>query len=495
MDTATDESSTDGNLGERVTTAPPSKASWLDAMLRTSVLRHKHFRNVWIASIVSNIGTWMEMMGVQMTVAKTTGSLTSLGYFAAAQLAPILVLGLIGGIVSDRVNRRRLLVFTQLLLMIVALGLTILSYTGGEHLNPFIPESVPGGEHRGLIAGMFLLSLVQGIVMAFNIPAWQVLTPRLVPRDELTRAITLNGIQFNLARVIGPALAGYALHLWGPTPVFALNTMTFLAIVIAVWFTPDAPAPANPPTHPWTQVKQAFGFIFNNRGPLAVFIAMVLMSFLAAPLIRMLPLVVIDVLGVSEEASDGVTGMLMSMLGVGAVAAGIGMRFVPSWYPKHHFIPLALFGAGASVTFFSMSTTIPWAIVSMIVVGAFWILGFNPVWAAMQHLVPDNMRGRVLSVANVAAFGANALGNIAAGWIGDALSNVIGSRAVGTSFAEGSLSILLTIAGLVMIVYRVPEIDGLSPEHPEYKPRRSLIAGVLATAHRPRTSDPTSLAR
>ncbi len=451
---------------------------------RWGVLRHKNFRVVWCASFVSNIGNWMEMVGIQMIVAHATGSLKMLGYFAAAQLLPILVLGTFGGLVADRVNRRTLLVVTQTMMFALAALVAVVSYSNMSWL------SVGGLEFgdkatTGLVVALFAISLVQGVVSAFNIPAWQVLTPRLVPKDELTKAIMLNGIQFNAARVVGPAVAGLLLAWIGPSPLFVINTITFLGVVIAVTTTPDAPAPAPSGESAWSQVRAAAAFIFLQRGPFCVFIAMVLMSFLAAPLMRMLPLFVIDVYGITGSDADLTVGWLISMLGLGAVLGGLALRYVPAWYPKHHVIPIAIAGSGLTITLFSL-TTVLWAgYITMFFVGLFWIWGFNPAWAAMQGLVSDHMRGRVLAIANVAAFGVTAIGNIAAGWLGEGAAEYTG-KVIGTQLAVGVLSVLLMLAGVAMMIWRVPEVDGFKPGDIGYGPlRRNLWDAVTARAHRP----------
>jgi len=432
------------------------------------------------------------MVGIQMIVAKATGSLPMLGYFAAAQLLPILFLGIFGGLVADRVNRKKLLVVTQAIMMVIAALVAAAAYWRDRLPNVIGLEHL--GDAQGLVAALFVLSLAQGVVMAFNIPAWQVLTPRLVPKEDLTKAITANGIQFNAARVVGPALAGVLLSAIGPTPLFVINTFTFLAILIAVSTTPDAPAPPRQETHPWERIREAAAFIFRQKGPLYVFISMVLMSLLAAPLIRMLPLYVIYVYGVSFEASDGVTGSLISVLGIGAVLGGVALKYLPEWYPKHHFIPLAIAGCGLTITLFGLTNALWAGYAIMFVVGLFWIWSFNPAWAAMQHLVPDHMRGRVMSIANVAAFGFMAIGNVAAAWLGKGVEAVLATghlgadaaadaRVIGTHAAVAGPSFALLAAGVVMLIWRAPEVDGLKPGDEEYGPKRSLWEGITARTH------------
>ena len=469
----------DGHAAEAGTECRPIT----EAPSRWGVLRHKHFRNVWLAAMVSNTGNWMELLGVQMLVAHETRSLKMLGYLAAAHLTPILALGLVGGVLADRVNRRTLLVVTQIMLMMIAAMLAAVAYFGAPPIGWML------GIESDLVAALLVLSVVQGIVMAFNMPAWQVLTPRLVPRAELTKAITLNGVQFNLARVVGPALGGYIMAApapWGgATPLFAINTVTFLAVVIAVISTPDAPAPPHHGEHPWRQLARAVGFITKNKGPLLVFFAMFLMSLLAAPLVRLLPMYAIDVYGLGMADADRVVGTLLALLGIGAVIGGLLLKFIPAWYPKHHFIPMSLSGAGLTICLFGMTGSPLWGYITMFFCGVFWIWGFNQTWAAMQHLVEDSMRGRVMATANVASFGATAIGTAAAGWLGEAVWGWSGDKAAGTHAAVGVMAVALLCAGVVGLLWRVPEVDG--PEV-AYKPgtnRRSLLEGLTARSHWP----------
>ena len=440
------------------------------------VLRHIHFRRVISASFVSNVGNWMEMLGVQMIVAHETGSLKMMGYLAAAQLSPILVFGVLGGLVADRVNRRTLMVFTQVLLMLVAASLATVTWLG--HAHPKV---------------LLIISAVQGTVMAFNTPAWQVLTPRLVPRVDLTKAITLMGIQFNASRVVGPALAGMLLSVLETKWLFTINTVTFLAVVVAVLFSPNSPAPTRAGRRAIEQVREATSFIFGERGPFCVFLATVFMSFLAAPLVRMLPLYVINVYHLKDEAADKATGWFLAVQGLGAVLGGLALRYIPEWYPKHHFIPMAITGAGMTITIFAATKSPAWGYLAMFGVGFFWIWAFNQSWAALQHLVADHMRGRVMSIATVASFGITAVGNVVAGWVGDNVSARSGDPALGAHVSIAALSVILIGAGMVMLIYRVPEVDGM-PDGPG--PRDyNLLRAILASEHRPGRGDHATLVK
>lgn len=438
-----------------------------EAGSRWGVLRHAHFRNVWAAALVSSIGSWMELLAIQLVAAHLTGSLKVLGYLGAAQMLPILLFGALGGLLADRVNRKRLLVVTQCMLMLLAATLATASALD-----------------RLTVPVLFAVALAHGTVSAFNMPAWQVLTPRLVPRAELTRAITLNSVQFNLARCIGPALAGVIMGLYGATELFVINTLTYVAVLFAVALTPAAPAPPRNRLRAGPGLRQALVFILTQRGPLFVFLAMILMSLLAAPLIRMIALFSIDVYGLPAEAADKATGLLLSVLGIGAVIGGLGLRWVPYWYPRHHLIPVSLVGAGLTITLFAFAGSLAAGIPLMLLVGVFWLLGFNQPSAAMQHLVPDEMRGRVMGLFFVASFGVAALGNAASGSLGEALKGYVDAQ-LATQLSVGLLSLLLMAAGIAMLVRRVPEMDGVDPAETGGGSLCNVYEGLTARSHRP----------
>lgn len=437
------------------------------------VLRHAHYRNIWIGALVSSVGGWMEIVGVQWLMADQRASAIMMGWLATAQLAPMLVLGVWGGLVADRVNRKRLILVTQAALMLIAAGLTLFAWLD-----------------RATPAALLAFGALNGITMAFNVPAWQVQTPRLVPRDELTQAVHLNGLQFNLARVVGPALAGALMALYGPTVLFAVNTLSFLGVIAAIARTPDAPAQSGTGGTAVQRTKEALAFVFRRPGPRAVFLGMVVFSALAAPLVRLLPLFVRDVYPTdgwayraisagldADAAREAVFGLLLSLMGAGAVAGVALLRLVPRWYPRHHFIPLAIALSGLSIVLYSSARSLELACAAMVLCGVFWLWAINSAFAAMQVLVDDHMRGRVLSVCNVAVFGAMPLGSLAAGAVGDV--------GLGAPAAVGIMGAVLTLAGVAMLIWRTPEVDGLRPGDPGYARRPGLVAGLTARAHRP----------
>ena len=435
------------------------------------VLRHAAFRRVWLGAMISSIGTWMEGLGVQWLMAEQTGSTVMLAWLAAAQLGPTLVLGMFGGLATDRLDRRKLLLTTQTIMMVIALGLAVAS--AADLATPPV---------------LLAMGLLNGVAMAFNTPAWQVLTPRLVPREELHSAIALQGMQFNLARVVGPALAGLMLARTSATVLFALNTLSFVAVLAAIASTPPAPAPPGPPPAARAQVLEALRFVFGGKGPRALFGMLVLLSALAAPLQRMLPLFVSDVF----HGSEADYGLLLGMFGAGAVLGGLTLGRWPVWYPRHHLIPLALTLTGACMTLFCATDNLALAGVWIFLAGLVWIWAFSSMMTAVQLLVTDAMRGRVLSVTNMAMFGAMPVGSLLAAVLGEKLGAWSGgwfgpgaSGAAAVQLGVGSMALLLTVLGVLLLVFRTPEIDGPGPGADVPQRARGLWRGMTAAAHRP----------
>lgn len=471
---------------------------------RWGVLRHRHFRTIWFAAFGSYVGNWFEFIAVRWLVSQETKSEEWMGYMAAAQLCPTLLLGMLGGLVADSVNRRTMIVVTQACMMVIALAMAASAYLGFAN--------------RWVLLG---LTLAQGITVAFNMPAWQVLTPRLVPKKELTQAITLNGISFNLARVVGPAVGGVIMKVFqapraataaavgsavvaselvehggrGAATLLLFNAVTFVVVMLAVLTTPDAPAPKDMrgawkhPAVVWTRSKEAMAWVWRRKGPRAVLLAIVVFAMFATPIMQLLPLMVSEV----YHRKEGTFGLMLAVMGIGAVLGGLAMKVMPRWYPMHHLIPVSILFGGLWIFVFSFLTHAGAAMIVMFCIGFFWMWGFNTSAAAMQHLVSDEMRGRVSAVVNTIAMGLMPVGTwiaSAAGHAGEAALKQIRpalvhsgvSTQIGLAFVSG----VLVIAGLIMLIWRTPEVDGLAPGDAGYDRKPGLIRGLTASAHRPR---------
>lgn len=489
----------------------PETAPAKPGVSRLGPLRHAHFRNVWLGALVVSVGNWMEQIGVQWVVAHESAKPTiAMGWLTAAHLGPICVFGLYGGLVADRVNRKKLLVVTQAILMVIAASIAVLSYyspfSPGFPLERWVPEGmrsvVPEAVRHMMLdtpTALIALMAAYGVTAAFNIPAWHTLTPRLVPREELTEAIALNGLQFNIARVIGPAIAGALLAQWGPTVLFAINAASFVGVLCAFITTPDSPAPPRTGESFWGQTLEALRFTFHERGPRAVFWAMVVFSFAAVPLLRMLPIFMSDVFvtaaraGIEDHeallaAQQRGFGIMTAVMGAGAVSGVLLLRRVPRWYPKHHLIPLSILICGIAMVVFCATSNVWVAYVAMFAIGLFWLWTYNLGFSAVQLLVTDSMRGRALAVLNTAAFGAMPIGSIVAGYLGEYAAGA-DDHGASAQIGVGVMGALLGLVGVVMLIWRTPEVDGLKPGDPGYDRAPGFIRGLTASAHRPRAGE------
>lgn len=218
-----------------------------------------------------------------------------------------------------------------------------------------------------------------------------------------------------------------------------------------------------------------------------MFWAMTIFGLLAAPLQRMLPLYISLVyytrtFGAREQEFR--YGLLLACMGVGAVLGVLLMRAIPLWYPKHHLIPLSVVLSGVAVGGFASSANPIIGVPCLILAGAGWLISFNTTFAAMQMLVPDRLRGRVMAVCNTAIFGAMAVGPVVTGQLADYVARTH-SESLATRLAMSACGVLMVVAGLVMLRWRTPEIDELKPGDPGFSRRPGLVQGLTAAVHRP----------
>ncbi len=456
-----------------------------DGAGRLDVLRHKHFRTVWYASFFAYMGNWFEFIGMQWIVAKLTESTVWLTAIGIAQLTPMLVLGMLGGVVADRVNRKTLLLTTQSAMMIIAIAFSIVVALANAK-NPLL------GKHA-FLWWLLALGFLQGVTSAFHAPAGQVLTPRLVPRSELIAAITLQGISFNVARAIGPAIGALIMGAFGASWLFALNAVGFIIVFFALLTTPDAPAPPREGS-PWDfqdakkDTLEAISLVWHHKGMRAALLATVVFSLLATPVLRFLPLFVSQVYHLEE----GVYGIVTGLMGAGAAVGGLSLKFVPKWYPRHHLIPFSVFLGGLWIFIFAITTNVWLAGVFMFFVGFFWMWAFNSAMSALQVLVSDSMRGRVLSVCNTLAFGLMPLGAVLASAVGESSGAAIHKHlpdwwyeGLDAQIGIGFVAFVLMCAGVVMLIWRTPEVDGLKPGDDGYARSPGFWRGIFGHAHRP----------
>jgi MFS family permease len=382
-------------------------------------LTHRNFRLLWLAALGSTIGTWMQKYAQGLLVYDLTKSTFYLGLDDFLSQLPILLFMLIGGVIADRHDRRRLLTGSQYVQAFAAFGLALLVWTGTIQ-----------------VWYIFALSFIAGCGQAFGGPAYQALIPSLVPRRDLPNAIALNSTQFNLSRVLGPSAGAAILALIGYAACFALNGLSFFIVVLTLMALNVPPhTPSADRRAIGTELKGGLHYVRDSR-LIRTLIGLVLVStFLSMPILTMLPAFAADVL-----TGAGSTGtrlwMLMASQGLGAIAGAliigsIGQRHMGRWLLM---VQIAL---GVLVAGFAVSTSLPISLALLFMGGMCFMALFSISFSLVQLTVPEGLRGRVVSIYMVALRGGGPLGALVAGALAD----------------QFSASTVMAVNGMVLVLF------------------------------------------
>lgn len=360
-------------------------------------LTHRDFRILWMGALTSSIGTWMQKVAQAWLIVTMTGSRSAffLGLDAFLGELPLLLLTMLGGVLADRRDRRHLILMSQSIQMLVALGLAVLIYVRRIH-----------------ITHVLVLSFIVGCVRAFGGPAYQSLIPTLVGKEHLPNAIALNSIQFNLAQVIGPIVAGAALAAFGMVACFGLNSISFLCVIAAILMLRDLYVPV-PSGSMVVQFRSGLRFVQQSPNLVAVMALSFFAMFLGAPLFTFLPVITRDVF----HQKVGFYTLLMTFTGAGAVIGAL----IAAWLGKKKdmggvlLISLSLFGA--VLIGFGLSRRTWLSTLILFAGGALFVMSSSLATSLAQLLTPPEFRGRVISIYLVAFLGGSPIGALASGWL------------------------------------------------------------------------------
>jgi predicted MFS family arabinose efflux permease len=384
---------------------------------------YPEFRLMWLGACTSSIGTWMQKLAQSWLVYELTKSPTYLGLDAFLGEIPIFLFSLVGGVVADRVDRRKVLVASQVVQMSCAIVLAILFATGAIQVWQILA-----------------LSFVTGTAQAFGGPAYQALIPTLVKKEDLQNAIAMNSIQFNVARIIGPTLGGLALATLGAAWCFGLNALSFLAVIFTLLrLTPRPPAPFDAKEPVFDSMKTGLQFIRGRQGMPALVALAFLMTMLGIPVMTFLPVFAEEVF---QLGKNGFSEMLV-ISGVGSVVGGLFVA-ANSRHPRKGLVALLTITAlGVFTLAFALSRNFYLSCFFLFLGGGALIACFGLVSSLVQLLTEDTMRGRVMSVYNVAFRGGMPFGSFAAGRLMESFS------APAVLAANGVLLIVLSAAFLI----------------------------------------------
>jgi MFS family permease len=385
-------------------------------------LAFRDFRIFWSAAIGSSIGNNMQLAALLWVVAVATRSAARVTLIAFITVVPLLLLGPLGGALADRFPRRRLLLVTQSLLMVQAFALWALWEAG-----------------LASYWVLFVLSLGGGVVIALNTPAWQSIVPELVPRDFLQNAVTLNSVQFNVARAAGPMLAGVLIAYVGAGICFLINALSFVLVLMALLVMTSAD------TAPETIHEERPGVVagFNEsvrylraqRGLQVAIGTHAAFALLAAPVVQLVPVLAVEALDVGSEAY----GLLLGSFGVGAVVIAFVIGTLDERVAPSRLLAGGLALTAVSVAGLGLAPVLAVGVLFMVAFGASYVTVVAIDHSTIQGLSDDHIRGRITSLW-LMTFGTGfPLGTILMGVIAD----VVGVRAV--LVAAGALVALVLV--------------------------------------------------
>jgi len=343
---------------------------------------------------VSLVGSWVQTVAQSWLVFQLTNSAFLLGVVGFLGSIPIFVFSLFGGVLADRVNKRNILIFTQAAFMLLAFLLAVL--TQFKFITP---------------AQIMFIALLNGVVMAFDAPARQSIVVELAGREHLFNAITLNSVSFNSSRIIGPAIAGVLISTIGMSGCFYLNGISFLAVIIALFYIKFSKSPLRSNNSALRDIKEGLIFISRNRLILALVSVVAAISFFGISYIILMPVFASHVLGVGVRG----LGVLMSSAGLGALIGALGLAKFGNFRSKGRLLIWSAFLFSVSLMVFSLSKDYFLSILALIFVGCWSVIPIALVNTLLQINVPDEFRGRVMSLFMITFAGVVPFGNLIAG--------------------------------------------------------------------------------
>jgi MFS family permease len=360
-----------------------------------AALKYRNYRLWFTGQLVSLFGTWMQMTAQGYLVFELTRSPAYLGYVGFAAGVPAWLFMLYGGVIADRLPRRKLLLITQTTMMILAFVLAGMVFAGQVRAWQIV-----------------VLAFCLGVANAFDAPARLAFVVELVEREDLTNAIALNSTTFNLASATGPAVAGLTYALVGPAWCFTLNGLSFLAVIAALLFmnTVTIARPAQQRSV-WAEVQEGIRYIAAEPAIRALIILVGMTSLFGVSFATLFPAWAVNILG-----GDATTnGLLQSARGVGAVLSALLIASLGRFTFKGRLLTVGTFALPMLLLAFTFVRWLPLALVVLAGAGMAVILVMNLANALVQNLVPDALRGRVMSVYSLTFFGLMPLGAL---WIG-----------------------------------------------------------------------------
>ncbi|HYA95100.1 MAG TPA: MFS transporter [Terriglobales bacterium] len=375
-------------------------------------LRHRNFQLFFGGQLISLIGTWMQNVAQSWLVYRLTGSSFLLGAVGFAGQIPVFLMAPLGGIVADRKNRHRVVIATQTASMLLAFILAALTLAKHVHVWHII-----------------VLAALLGVVNAFDIPARQSFIVDMVGKEDLINAIALNSSMFNGARVVGPAVAGVLVAKIGEGWCFFGNAVSYIAVIIGLLMMSVTWQIGKPSGSPLESVVEGFQYVRSTQPIRLLLLLLGLVSLVGMPYAVLMPIFADRIL---HRGADGL-GLLMGATGVGALIGALSLAFKRGLKGLGSWVLLSSAGFGTSLILFGISRHFWPSVVLLVPVGYCMMVQMASSNTLIQSIVPDRLRGRVMSVYSMMFMGMAPIGALGAGVVaarlGAALTVSIGGMA------------------------------------------------------------------
>jgi MFS family permease len=410
-----------------------------------SPLRVAVFRNLWLALLASNIGTWMQTVGAQWLLVDKPNASTLVAVVQTANLLPALLLALPAGALADSFDRRRMLTAVQLYMLVV--GVVLAGLTAVGQMPPAL---------------LLTLTFALGVGQALTIPAWQSLIPELVPREQLPSASALAAISMNVARSVGPAIAGVLIARTGVATVFALNAATFLifAVVLATW-RPAANDDDGPPERFTSALRAGGRYVRHSPVVRRILLRTALFVVPGSALWALLPL---EARRLGMDSSG--YGLLLAALGVGAISGALVLPRIRARLPDNAMLALASLTYAVSTATVALAPNPAVAVAALPFAGVAWVAVLSSMNVAMQLFLPVWVRARGLAILQVIFAGGQAVGALAFGVL---------AGAVGLTPAQLASAAVLLAGALTIRAWPLRDTRGLNREPAVYWPEPQLV--------------------
>jgi Arabinose efflux permease len=392
-------------------------------------LSNRNYRLFWAGAFLSNVGTWMQAVAQGWLVLQLTNSAFWLGLDGFMATAPGFLLTLVGGVFADLIDRRRLLIYTQVVAGVAALVLATLVVTNVVN--------------RWMVLGF---SFVTGCCMALASPSYLAMTYDLVGREDLANAIAMNSTQFQLSRVIGPALAGVGFKLFGLAGCFYANGLSFIAVVVSlVKVRPlqqrEPAAHAVNDRHAFLRdLFEGFRYVRNRPRVSSLLLLSAVNSMFGAPYFTMVPIYARDIFHLGETG----LALMMGTAGVGAFFGALLIAYLGDFKRKGWFVLGGAMIFGMCVTNFALSSRLALSLLFLFGLGFALVCSVSITNTLLQKLVTDEMRGRVMSMFILSFMGTMPIGNILAG---------TASHRFGTPHTLAAGGLVVTLVALTVAIF------------------------------------------